>query len=114
MTAVRQGLPGATVWLVIRRNVDDPTVVTFYLSNAPATTPLPMLVRMSGMRWAVECSFAESKGEVGLDHYETRSWLGGHPHIALALLAHHCLCGYGCSWGTRRRCSRWSKCGCYW
>ena len=91
VTVVREGLPGATVWLVIRRNVDDPTEVKFYLSNAPITTRLPTLVRMSGVRWAVECSFAESKGEVGLDHYETRSWLGWHHHMVLVLLAHHFL-----------------------
>jgi SRSO17 transposase len=91
VTAVRDGLPGATVWLVIRRNVEDPTEVKFYLSNAPVTTPLATLVRMSGVRWAVECSFAESKGEVGLDHYETRSWVGWHHHMVLVMLAHHFL-----------------------
>jgi SRSO17 transposase len=91
VTAVRDGLPGATVWLVIRRNVEDPTEVKFYVSNAPGTTPLATLVRMSGVRWAVECSFAESKGEVGLDHYETRSWVGWHHHMVLVMLAHHFL-----------------------
>ena len=91
VTVVRDGLPGDTVWLVLRRNVDDPTEVKFYLSNAPATTPLTTLVRMSGVRWAIESSFAESKGEVGLDHYETRSWLGWHHHMVLVMLAHHFL-----------------------
>ena len=91
VTVVREGLPGTTVWLVIRRNVDDPTEVKFYLSNAPITTRMTTLVRMSGVRWAIECSFAESKGEVGLDHYETRSWLGWHHHMVLVLLAHHFL-----------------------
>jgi hypothetical protein len=91
VTVVRDGLPGATVWLVIRRNVDDPTEVKFYLSNAPTTTRLATLVRMSGVRWAVESSFAESKGEVGLDHYETRSWVGWHHHMVLVMLAHHFL-----------------------
>jgi SRSO17 transposase len=91
VTEVREGLPGKSVWLVARRNVDDPTEVKFYLSNAPATTPLATLVRMSGVRWAVECSFAEGKGEVGLDHYEMRSWLGWHHHMVLVMLAHHFL-----------------------
>lgn len=91
VTVVRDGLPGATVWLVIRRNVADPTEVKFYLTNAPETTPLATVVRLSGVRWAVECSFAESKGEVGLDHYETRSWLGWHHHMVLVMLAHHFL-----------------------
>jgi hypothetical protein len=91
VSVVREGLPGATVWLVVRRNVEDPREVKFYLSNAPATILLTTLVRMSGVRWAVECSFAESKGEVGLDHYETRSWLGWHHHMVLVMLAHHFL-----------------------
>ncbi len=91
VTVVRDGLPGALVWLVIRRNVEDPTEVKFYLSNAPATTPMATLVRMSGVRWVIESSFAESKGEVGLDHYETRSWVGWHHHMVLAMLAHHFL-----------------------
>lgn len=93
VSVVREGLPGSTVWLVVRRNVDDPSEVKFYLSNAPATTELCTLVRMSGVRWAVECCFAEGKGEVGLDHCETRSWLGWHHHMVLAMLAHHFLVG---------------------
>jgi SRSO17 transposase len=91
VTLVREGLPGKTVWLVVRRNVEDPTEVKYYLSNAPLSTPLATLVRMSGVRWAVESSFAESKGEVGLDHSETRSWLGWHHHVVLVMLAHHFL-----------------------
>ena len=91
VTVVREGLPEATVWLVVRRNVEDPSEVKFYLSNAPETTALCVLVRMSGVRWAVESSFAESKGEVGLDHSETRSWLGWHHHVVLVMLAHHFL-----------------------
>jgi SRSO17 transposase len=91
VTVVREGLPGDSVWLVLRRNVDDPSEIKFYLSNAPETTPLATLVRMSGVRWAIESSFAESKGEVGLDHSETRSWLGWHHHMVLVMLAHHFL-----------------------
>ncbi len=91
VSAVRDGLPGATVWLVLRRTVEDPTEVKFSLSNAPETTRLTTLVRMSGVRWAVECCFAEGKGEVGLDHCETRSWRGWHHHMVLAMLAHHFL-----------------------
>jgi SRSO17 transposase len=91
VSVVREGLPGDEVWLVLRRNVENPTEVKFYLSNAPVMTALSTLVRMSGVRWAVESSFAEGKGEVGLDHYETRSWLGWHHHMVLVMLAHHFL-----------------------
>jgi SRSO17 transposase len=91
VTEARAGLPGPEVWLVIRRNVEDPSEVKFYFSNAPSDIPLAELVRVSGMRWPIETIFEESKGEVGFDHYETRSWLGWHHHMVLSFLAHHFL-----------------------
>jgi SRSO17 transposase len=84
-------LPGPEVWLVIRRNLDDPTIIKFYFSNAPKDTPLIEFVRISGMRWPIETIFEESKGELGFDHYEMRSWLGWHHHMLLVSLAHHFL-----------------------
>jgi len=87
----RANLPGPEVWLIIRRNLDDPTVLKFYFSNAPVETPLIEFVRISGMRWPIEIIFEEDKGEIGLDHYETRSWLGWHHHMLLVALAHHFL-----------------------
>lgn len=87
----RHNLPGPQLWLVIRRNLEDPTVVKFYFCNAPADISLCALVRISGMRWPIETIFEEAKGEVGLDHYEMRSWLGWHHHILLVALAHHFL-----------------------
>lgn len=87
----RAGLPGPEVWLVIRRNLDEPTALKFYFSNAPATIALTELVRISGMRWPIEIIFEEAKGEVGFDHYELRSWLGWHHHMLLTSLAHHFL-----------------------
>jgi SRSO17 transposase len=91
VTEARNGLPGPKVWLVIRRKAEDPTEIKFYLSNAPEDIAYSELVRLSGMRWPIEITFAESKEEVGLDHYETRSWLGWHHHMVLSLLAHHFL-----------------------
>jgi len=91
ITESRGGLPGPEVWLIIRRNVANPTEIKFYLSNAPADAPLSELVRLSGMRWPIEIIFEEGKGEVGLDHYQTRSWLGWLHHMALSFLAHHFL-----------------------
>jgi len=87
----RANLPGPEVWLIIRRNLDDPAVIKFYFSNAPLETPLTEFVRISGMRWPIEMIFEEDKGEIGLDHYETRSWLGWHHHMLLVALAHHFL-----------------------
>ena len=91
MVESRAGLPGPELWLFIRRNLDNPAELKFYFSNAPAETPLLELVRLSGLRWPIEIIFEESKGELGFDHYETRSWLGWHHHMWLVSLAHHFL-----------------------
>ncbi len=87
----RTNLPGSELWLIIRRNLDDPSEIKYFFSNAPANTPLEEFVRISGMRWPIETIFEEGKGEVGLDHYEMRSWIGWHHHMLLVSLAHHFL-----------------------
>jgi SRSO17 transposase len=89
--AVRTGLPGPDVWIIFRRAVGDNPELKVYLSNAPVHTPIAALVRVAGMRWPIETAFEESKGGLGLDHYEVRSWLGWHHHMTLCLLAHHFL-----------------------
>jgi SRSO17 transposase len=92
--AVRDKLPGPEVWVLLRYKVigpDDQPKVKFYLSNAPADTPLEELVRACGMRWPIESSFEEGKGELGMDQYELRFWAGWHHHMTLVILAHHFL-----------------------
>ena len=91
VTESHSNLPTGEVWLILRRNLDDPSVIKYYFSNAPANTPLSQFVRISGMRWPIETIFEEAKGEVGLDQYEMRSWLGWHHHMLLVSLAHHFL-----------------------
>ncbi|MBM3145297.1 MAG: IS701 family transposase [Chloroflexi bacterium] len=88
---VREGLPGQEVWLIIRRNLDDPTELKYYLSNAPAGIDTAELVRISGMRWPVEIILRAGKVEVGFDHYELRGWIGWHHHMLFVFLAHHFL-----------------------
>lgn len=87
----RDGLPGPRQWLIIRRNLDEPAVVKFYLSNAPETLETTHLARMCGMRWPIELTFEVGKDELGMDQYETRGWLGWHHHMVLVMLAHHFL-----------------------
>jgi len=62
--------------------------VKFYLSNAPTTCPPQEFVRVSGLRWPIETALEEAKGEVGMDHYETRTWAGWHHHMTLSILDH--------------------------
>jgi len=85
---VRDGLPGQEICLILRRNLEDPSEIKYYFSNAPAELDPAQLVRISGMRWPVEIIFRAGKVEVGFDHYEMRSWLGWHHHMLFAFLAH--------------------------
>ena len=73
--------------LLVRRSIGKPGELTFYLTHAPEGTTLADLVRVAGMRWSIESLFEQAKGEVGLDQYEVRSWVGWHRHITLAMLA---------------------------
>lgn len=75
-------------WLVARRGITDPRAISYYIASAARETPLAQLARVAGARWAVEESFETAKGEVGLDHYEVRSWAGWYRHITLSMLAH--------------------------
>ncbi len=74
-------------WLVVRRSSSDPREVTAYIAYAPVQTSLAALVRVAGMRWTVEESIQTAKGEVGLDHYEVRSWTGWYRHMTFAMWA---------------------------
>lgn len=98
VTEARAGLPGPRLWLVIRRNVADPSDVRYYLSNAPEATTEAELARMLGIRWPVELTFEQGKQAVGLDAYEVRSWQGWHHHMMMVMLAHHFLVWVRVEW----------------
>jgi len=87
VVAVRDGLPGPQVWLILRRNCLTHELKT-YLSNAPIRTTFETLVRMSGMRWPIETTFEDCKQYVGMGDYEVRTWRGWHHHMTLCILAH--------------------------
>jgi SRSO17 transposase len=88
VTVLRDKLPGPRLWLVVRRSLGAKPEVKFYLSNAPTTCPKAEFVRVSGMRWPVETVLEEGKSEVGMDHYETRTWSAWHPHMIHTFVAH--------------------------
>ena len=72
----------------MRRQIEDPDELTAYIVFAPEQTSLQELARVAGSRWKIEEAFEEAKGEVGLDHYEVRSWVGWYRHVTLAMFAH--------------------------
>jgi SRSO17 transposase len=75
-------------WLLVRRDVENPAEVAYFLCGGPPGTTTEQLVSVAGARWAIEESFALAKGDCGLDHYGVRSWTGWYRHVTLALLAH--------------------------
>jgi SRSO17 transposase len=75
-------------WILIRRSLSDPSKRAYYRVWGPPEMTLGELVQVAGRRWPIEVGLEEAKGEVGLDHYEVRTWRGWYRHITLALLAH--------------------------
>jgi SRSO17 transposase len=79
-------------WLLLRRCLDDPQELAYYLVWAPLATPLCIMVYAIGARWRIEEDLEATK-DLGLDHYEGRSSLGWYRHITLVLLAYAFLVG---------------------
>jgi SRSO17 transposase len=81
-------LPPREEWLICEwpEGHDRPT--GYWISNLPADTRHERLARLARLRWKIELDYKQLKGELGLDHYEGRSWLGWHHHTALVTAAH--------------------------
>jgi len=86
-TKDEEGHVGRAERLLVMRPVEQSGDRWYALSNAPADVPLAELVRVKSERHRIEEVFQEAKGEVGLAHYEARSWVGWHHHMTLSLLA---------------------------
>lgn len=91
VTTIRNRLPGPRVWAIFRRSLTEPIETKYYVCNAPVGIAPHTMADLSGQRWPIETIFEEAKGEVGMDHYETRTWVGWHHHMAQTFLAHHFL-----------------------
>ena len=88
VTLCKDDLPERTVWLVLKRTLGAEPSYAYSISNAPASTPLSLFVWLSGLRWAIEQCFEESKTELGMDHYEVRQYPSWHHHMLTTMLAH--------------------------
>jgi SRSO17 transposase len=104
VTLCKDGLPDRTVWLVIKRTLGADALYSYYMSNAPASTPLRTFVWLSGVRWAIEQCFEEGKTELGMAHYEVRKYPGWHHHMLTTMLAHFFL------WHLKLRLGKKSTC----
>lgn len=80
----RVRLPGEEVWLVAEQRANE---TKYYLSNYPASASLKQLAAMIKARWACEQGHQQMKEELGLDHFEGRSWHGLHHHAVLTMIS---------------------------
>lgn len=74
-------------WLLVEWPHEEPQPTKFWLSNLPEDTPLRDLVYWAKIRWWVEQNYQQLKDDIGLDHFEGRSWIGWHHHVTLAMVA---------------------------
>jgi SRSO17 transposase len=81
-----QHLPGEEVWLVGEHRASGER--KYYLSNLPPDTKLKQLASLIKARWVCEQAHQQLKEELGLDHFEGRSWRGLHRHTLLTLIAY--------------------------
>jgi SRSO17 transposase len=75
-------------WLIIEWPDGANAPSDYWLSNLAEDEPRERLARLARLRWSVELDYRQLKGELGLDHYEGRSYLGFHHHTALVTCAH--------------------------
>lgn len=75
-------------WLIAEWPEGAPEPTDYWLSNLPEDTEPELLARLARLRWKIELDYRQLKGELGLDHYEGRSYLGWHHHTALVTAAH--------------------------
>lgn len=80
-----QHLPGEEVWLVGEHRSTGTR--KYYLSNLPPDTPIKQLAGAIKARWVCEQGHQQLKEELGLDHFEGRSWKGLHRHALMTMIA---------------------------
>ncbi len=81
-------LPPRGEWLIIDWPAGADSPSDYWLSNLPEAEGHERLARLARLRWTIELDYRQLKGELGLDHYEGRSYAGFHHHTALVTCAH--------------------------
>lgn len=80
--------PHAIEWLLVEWPKGDKEPAKYWLSTSPETIPLKDLVDLAKLRWRIERDYQDLKQEIGLGHYEGRSWRGFHHHASLSIAAY--------------------------
>jgi len=89
--ASRAAQPSETAeeqWLLVEWPREELEPTKYFLSTLPADTPIKELVRLAKLRWRIERDYQELKQELGLGHFEGRSWRGFHHHATLCIAAY--------------------------
>jgi SRSO17 transposase len=81
-------IPPREEWLIAEWPKGKPEPTDYWISNLPRSTKPGRLARLARLRWKIELDYRQLKGQLGLDHYEGRSWLGWYHHTALVTAAH--------------------------
>jgi SRSO17 transposase len=84
----RQRRLAPEIWLLCERGLGPTGRRRYYLVSLPATASLPQLVRLAHQRWAIEQHYQDLKTELGLDHFEGRSYPGWQHHLAISAVAY--------------------------
>jgi len=82
------GLPVGPYHLVVARPLNKPQEVKYFLSNAPMSTSLEVLLIVAFSRWRIERMFEDSKSELGMKHFEVRKYLSIQRHLVLTGVSH--------------------------
>ena len=84
----RQGRLLPEVWLLLQRPVGSAKVAKYFFIHLPPTTALKRLVWIAHQRWAIEQQYQQLKDELGLDHFEGRTYQGWNRHVVLTAVAY--------------------------
>ncbi|MFQ5705626.1 MAG: IS701 family transposase [Gemmatimonadales bacterium] len=98
-----RGLPVGPYRLLIARNVLKPEEVKFFLSNAPLSASVEALLLVAFSRWRIERILEDSKGELGMDHFEVRRYLSIQRHLILTCVSHLFLAEFRLDHGGKKK-----------
>jgi SRSO17 transposase len=87
----RQRRLAPEIWLLAERDVGETPRTKFYFVNLPPTASLSQIVHLTHQRWAIEQQYQDLKTELGLDHFEGRTFTGWHHHVVLTAVTYNFL-----------------------
>lgn len=99
----RGELPGREEWLLVVRRFGQQPKTTYMLSSAPPETSVITMAYVGSARWTEEQCFEQTKDDLGLGEYQTKTWTGWYRHATLIMLAHHFLIHLAARGGKKLR-----------